>query len=171
MFFQSNWQRPPVVSSQVFLILWVLYWCDFMISNEVRCYRSKTLSIKHMIIHPSFICNLMTHKLSMMPGRYTLINYFILFKSLFDGRINKLCHFNIVCEDVHWQIPTLSNCNEFLFVVVVICVLLILQIKVECVSGASSFECCERLNILLQLWIIFQIFYHKSTILSIKEFT
>lgn len=76
---------------------------------------------KLMVIQPSLIRNLVGNELSVVSCWNTFINMLTLIQVLDQISEHKLCHLNIVRENVDWEVSAFGNGNEFSCWIVVLC--------------------------------------------------
>ena len=66
-----------------------------------------------MIVQSALIGDLISQKLSMMPGSNTLINDFLLIIRFSDVSRDELGHLHVVSEDIQRQFDTFGYSYEF----------------------------------------------------------
>lgn len=149
------------------VIFLVLHCGNFVMSNEFWILFFTYCEI--MIVKSSFIGNLLWNELSVMSSRNTLIYKFLLIWSDHQVSIYELGHFYVVCEDVKWQILSLSNGNEFVFWPI----LLIWSINhsVFVVSISTLLESCNGGKNLSQNFITGHLFVSETTVLPVEKFS
>lgn len=142
--FQSYRQGPLFLRVGLGVLLRVLDRSDFIIANKILAKFAIMLTIELVFIETALVGNLVRHKLGVVSGSNTLVNYLILLEALLDRSVLKLCHLGIVGEHVQRQVLALSDGDEFFLVVILVSVLLILNVDEESLLGPGSLESRQR---------------------------
>lgn len=110
MFFQTFWHWELSFSARTWFC--VLYRYNVMMSNQISVFFFTNAEL--MRVQPSFISNLLRQELCMMSSSNSLIQNFFIIISLQQVGINKLSHFNVVCDNINWQCLSFSDSNELI---------------------------------------------------------
>jgi len=135
-----------------------------VVSNELHVVF--VTQFKFVVIQSCFVGDLAWNELGMVSGWNALVNVLSLVQVLNQICEYKLSHFDVVCENVYWEMSTFGDGEEFLFFVVWlwwICFFIFFF------WNSTAVEWCQWCNPFDKSLIIFDILQSNSNLLSIVK--
>lgn len=163
------------VASVIHVFYWVLHLDDLMVSYQVLVDWSTLLS-ELVLIQASLVSYLVSDELDVVAGSNRLVKDLVLFQSLLDFSVDKLCHFRVIGEDVQWQVGALGDGYELLLFLVVgllsfFGVLLVLNEGDGSIENGTALKRGQRLDHLSESLVLLDILEAEATVLLVEEVT
>lgn len=145
----------------------VLYSCDLVVPDKLGVLFLG--DAKLMVVQSTLVCYLLRDELSVVPCGDALVNHFFLLRAIQKIRVYKLCHLDVVCEDVQRHILPFSNRNELISLIIFSVGFALCHEKFIIFSERASLEGGDWIQNPLQLLIEVKPSDLETTVLPIEE--